>query len=127
MRVRLVIADDDPMARELMGLILERDARFVLAGTASDGTEAITVAQEHQPDALLLDVHMPGAPTADVVRSLRMSSPQTRVLLLSAVHADQAKDLCEQVGADGFVPKGLTSGVLLERLAEAFGAAAGDL
>lgn len=127
MSVRLVIADDDPMARELMELILERDERFVLAATACDGTEAISAARAHQPDAVLLDIHMPGATTAEVIQSLRVSAPQTRVLLLSAVHADHARDLCEQVGADGFVPKGLTSSALLERLAEVFGAPAGDL
>lgn len=119
MSVRLIVADDDPLALELMELILLRDDRFVLAGLAKDGTEAIAIAVEQQPDAVLLDVHMPGEPTEAVVAALRGSAPNTRILLLSAVHADQAQELCTRTGADGFVPKGLTSNVLLDRLASA--------
>jgi DNA-binding NarL/FixJ family response regulator len=117
MSVRLIVADDDPMALELMGLILARDNRFTLAAVAKDGTEAIAAVLEHQPDLLLLDVHMPGEPTSSVIESVRGTAPSTRVLLLSAVHVDQAMELCDRFGADGFVPKGLSSGDLLDHLA----------
>lgn len=117
MSVRLIVADDDPMALELMELILARDSRFTLAAVAKDGTEAIAAVGQHQPDLLLLDVHMPGEPISTVIEFVRGSAPQTRVLLLSAVHADRAKELCDQFGADGFVPKGLSSGDLLDHLA----------
>lgn len=120
MSVRLIVADDDPLALELMELILQRDDRFTLAGVATDGTQAIAAVIEHRPDVLLLDVNMPGESTASVVRSVRGTAPATRVLLLSAVHADHAAELCQRVGADGFLPKGLTSSVLLDRLAETF-------
>lgn len=117
MSVRLIVADDDPMALELMELILARDSRFTLTAAAKDGTEAIEAVLQHQPDLLLLDVHMPGEPISTVIESVRRTAPQTRVLLLSAVHVDRAKELCDQFGADGFVPKGLNSADLLDHLA----------
>jgi DNA-binding NarL/FixJ family response regulator len=118
MSVRLIVADDDPMALELIELILQRDDRFTLAGVASDGTQAVRAVQEHRPDALLLDVHMPGDSTETVISSVRVVAPDTRILLLSAVHEDQAAELCRLYGADGFLPKGLTSAILLDQLAQ---------
>jgi len=118
MSVRLIVADDDPMALELIELILERDDRFTLAGVASDGTEAVRIVQQHRPDALLLDVHMPGDSTGTIISSIRVVAPDTRILLLSAVPEDQAAELCRLYGADGFLAKGLTSAILLDQLAQ---------
>ncbi|MBL8228083.1 MAG: response regulator transcription factor [Bryobacterales bacterium] len=58
--MRILIADDEPVARQILRELLEEMPGTVLSGEASDGTEAVALARQLQPDVMLLDLHMPG-------------------------------------------------------------------
>src|SRR6185503_3419645 len=58
--LRLIIADDDALARALIEAIVERDRELELVGSAEDAERAIELAKEHQPDVAVLDWVMPG-------------------------------------------------------------------
>ncbi len=101
--VRVLIADDDPVMRMLLGAIARGDPALELVAEAADADEAIALAVEHRPDVVLLDVEMPGGGGLRAAREIRAVLPDARVLGLSA-HSDDAAMIA--AGADGYVVKG---------------------
>jgi two-component system LytT family response regulator len=67
---RVVIADDEPLAREILRMRLGRESDFQIVGEAKDGDEAIAMIIEQFPDIVFLDVHMPGPSGFEVLQSL---------------------------------------------------------
>jgi DNA-binding NarL/FixJ family response regulator len=76
-QVRLLIADDHPIFREGLRLLLETEADFKVVGEAADGAQAVKLARQLKPDVLLLDLAMPKHPSLEALRDL--SLPLTRV------------------------------------------------
>ena len=103
--IRVVLADDHPVVREGIRNLLERASDVVVVAEASDGEEALRLAEELAPDVLLLDMEMPGARPepfdhaqdkpaewvtgVDVARRLRAAGSPVRVLALSAYDDEQ--------------------------------------
>ena len=82
--IRVLIADDEPLAAERLQLLLARSEGASLVGTASDGESAINMAEALSPDLLLLDIAMPGLDGIDVARSLAGQSPSPAVVFVTA-------------------------------------------
>ncbi|HEY0971216.1 MAG TPA: response regulator [Gemmatimonadales bacterium] len=80
--IRVVLADDDPVAREMVADLLSALGHEVVA-TAAGGREAVGLALEHHPDAVLLDVHMPDGSGLDAAVELARALPGTAVVLVS--------------------------------------------
>ncbi|HEY0811061.1 MAG TPA: response regulator, partial [Longimicrobiales bacterium] len=68
--IRLVIADDEPLARMGIRKLLADDAQIEVVGECADGAEAVVAIVEKQPDAVLLDIKMPELSGLDVVRTI---------------------------------------------------------
>jgi two-component system OmpR family response regulator len=100
---RLLVVDDEPNIVELLSASL-RYAGFEVA-TARSGTEAVRVAEEFQPDLLVLDVMMPGMNGFDVVRRLRADSRRVPVLFLTARDSTEDKITGLTLGGDDYVTK----------------------
>jgi two-component system response regulator AlgR len=74
--IRLLVVDDEPLAVERLQLLLARVPHVNLVGTASDGDSALRMAEGVNPDAVLLDIAMPGLDGIDVARALgRLPEP----------------------------------------------------
>src|SRR3569833_2548008 len=73
--LRVLIADDEPLAAERLQLLLARAEGAQLVGTASDGDSAINLTEALHPDLLLLDIAMPGLDGIGVARALAAQSP----------------------------------------------------
>ncbi|HEX6218119.1 MAG TPA: response regulator transcription factor, partial [Sphingomicrobium sp.] len=86
---RILLADDHPMIRTAIEVLL-RDTRFEIAGTASNGEEALREVARIEPDILLLDLQMPEATGMDVLRRLRAEDSKLPVILLTAAIDDAA-------------------------------------
>lgn len=69
-KLRVVIADDEPLARQRIEDLLARDASVAVVGTASDGREAVDAIRRLVPDLIFLDVQMPQLTGFDVVREI---------------------------------------------------------
>jgi two-component system chemotaxis response regulator CheB len=104
---RIVVADDSPFMRSVLGGALSA-AGFDVVGTASDGDEALEKCRSLRPDALTLDLAMPGLDGLGVLRAMRASdAPAPPVIVVSAfspAHGARAVDALAE-GAFDLVPK----------------------
>jgi two-component system response regulator AlgR len=82
--LRVLIADDEPLAAERLQVLLARTKGASLVGTASDGESAISMAEALSPDVLLLDIAMPGLDGIDVARALAGQDPSPAVIFVTA-------------------------------------------
>ena len=73
--LRLVVADDDPVSRLMLGAILKREPGFELVGEAEDAGQAVEIALRRRPDVVLLDVDMPGGGGARAAVQIREQLP----------------------------------------------------
>jgi two-component system response regulator AlgR len=82
--LRVLIADDEPLAAERLQLLLARANGAQLVGTASDGDSAINLTDALHPDVLLLDIAMPGLDGIGVARALAAQQPSPAVVFVTA-------------------------------------------
>ena len=82
--LKLLIADDEPLAAERLQLMLAQCSGVDLVGTASDGDSAVRMAEALAPDLLLLDIEMPGLDGIDVARALAERQPSPAVVFITA-------------------------------------------
>ena len=82
--LRVLIADDEPLAAERLQLLLARAEGAQLVGTASDGDSAINLTEVLHPDVLLLDIAMPGLDGIGVARALATQNPSPAVVFVTA-------------------------------------------
>lgn len=87
MGVTVVLADDHLLVRQGVRALLERE-KIQILGEASDGLEAIRLAEEHQPDVVVLDLAMPTLNGISAVGEIRKVSPRTKIVLLT-MHTDE--------------------------------------
>ncbi|MCS7042478.1 MAG: response regulator transcription factor [Bryobacteraceae bacterium] len=85
--IRILLADDHSMVRQGFRRILEAQQDFEIVGEASDGREAVALAEQLRPDVVVMDVAMPGLNGIEATRRIVENSPRTRVLALS-MHRD---------------------------------------
>ena len=101
---RLLLADDHRMLRDSLRRSLE-ESGFDVVGEAADGAEAVRLAQQLQPDVVLMDVSMPALDGVEATRQITRVVPSSQVVMLT-MHADgdvMAKAI--QAGAIGYLVK----------------------
>jgi DNA-binding NarL/FixJ family response regulator len=102
---RILIAEDDESFLEAIALLLEQDDRFVVAGAARNGEEAVTLADELAPDAVVLDIEMPVLDGVEAARKLRAASPQLTIVAVSGHDYEERVLEIREAGADDYVRK----------------------
>jgi DNA-binding NarL/FixJ family response regulator len=114
--LRLLIADDDPVMRMLLGAIVRADPGLELVAEAEDAQQAIALADRHEPDIALLDVEMPEGGGLRAAQAIHQAHPHVRLLALSAHETDEARAAMREAGASGYVVKGAAPAEVLEAL-----------
>ncbi|MBJ7328756.1 MAG: PAS domain S-box protein [Solirubrobacteraceae bacterium] len=111
---RVLVADDERPLRDAIRELIDSDLACEVVGTAGDAEEALSLAREHDPDVVMVDVRMPHGGGQRVAEELQLSSPRTRVLVLSA-YADRTTVVTMmRAGAIGYLVKGASSSEILE-------------
>jgi DNA-binding response OmpR family regulator len=114
MRGTVLVAEDDPSILRGLEMNLELEGYDVLS--ARDGTTVLALAQEQQPDLIVLDIMMPKCDGFSVIRSLRSNNVDTPVIVLSARSDEADKLLGLSLGADDYVTKPFSLPELLARI-----------
>jgi len=83
-RVGLLIVDDDASMRDLLRLTFELHPQFEVLAEAANGADAVVAAGEHQPDAVILDVMMPGTDGLEALPKILHVSPDSKIIVFSA-------------------------------------------
>jgi two-component system response regulator MprA len=112
--MRLLVVDDDPSVREALALVL--DLHGFEVSIAEDGREAIRTLAVAPPDAVILDVLMPGLDGLEVCRRIRASGDRTPVLMLTARSEVSERVAGLEAGADDYLAKPFAREELIARL-----------
>jgi diguanylate cyclase (GGDEF)-like protein len=105
-RIRVLIADDDPMIRLTTSALIGRADGLELVGEAADAEEAIELAARRRPDVVLLDFNMPGGGGVRAATEIREGNPDVKLVALTADNSQGAQYDMSRAGAVGFVFKG---------------------
>lgn len=103
--ITVLIADDHPLLRQALRSVLERQADVQVVAEAANGDEAVRLATELLPDAVIMDIGMPVMNGFEATRAIKANCPRTGVLVLT-VHNDSEHVLgILDAGADGYLIK----------------------
>lgn len=110
---RVLIADDDPMARGFMATILGSQADLEVVAEASDGAEAIEAARRHRPDVILMDVNMPNVAGAEATEAV-LAQLSTAIIAITSWATRDVVDRMLIAGALGFLHKDVSPQALID-------------
>ena len=104
--IRLLLVDDQPLARRGLRAILCEEEGFVIVGECADGDEVLDAVRRQRPEVVVMDVRMPRMNGADATRQLRerLSEPPP-VLILTTFQDDEVLSSALRAGAAGFLLK----------------------
>lgn len=105
MTMRVLVVDDEEDIRVLLRAQLE-NAGYEVAGEAADGMEALALCESEKPDAMILDLLMPGMSGFEVIPKVRTKHPKIGVIAYSAVAGDFVRNEMQRMG----IPLVLKSG-----------------
>lgn len=114
MTISIVVADDHSIVRHGLKALLEAESDFTVVGEAADGIEAVKVVNQTSPDVLIVDMVMPGQGGLEVIEQVRMSSPRTRIVVLSMHRNEAYVQASLRNGASAYVLKGSPASELME-------------
>jgi DNA-binding NarL/FixJ family response regulator len=114
--ITVLIADDHPVVRQGLAVLLEVQDDITLIGQAGDGSEAVRLTLEHDPDVLLLDLKLPVLDGLGVLARLQAQPVRTRVLVLTSAAGPSGPGLALQAGAAGFLYKDVDPDALVRAI-----------
>lgn len=103
--MKIIIADDHPIFRSGVRNLLRTTEDLEVVGEASSGDEALKLAEQCQPDLILMDIRMPGLNGIEATRLIKEKFPHIEVLILTMFRDDQSVFTAMRVGAKGYVLK----------------------
>ena len=113
--IRVLLADDQRVVREGLGMLLGLLAGIEVVGTAADGEEAVALAVELHPDVVLMDLRMPRCDGVEATRRLREHDPSIKVLVLTTYADDRSVIDALRAGARGYLTKDAGADEIRER------------
>lgn len=103
--ISVLVVDDEAHLRTLIRRRLERTDRYTVVAEAADTTEALALAEAHQPDVVLLDLLLGAEFGADIIGELLRVAPRTMVAVLTVLSAEDQEDKVRGAGAFVFYEK----------------------
>ena len=115
-QIEVLLVDDHALFREGLAGLLSSQPDMKVVGEAGDGLEALVMAQELQPDLILMDVTMPGCDGLEATQLIKLALPEVKIVMLTAHDEDDRLFEAIRSGAVGYLLKSTTSEALLPML-----------
>lgn len=117
MTIKILIADDHKLFRQgLIGLIQTREDLVEVIGEAETGEEAVRMAEQLQPDVILMDIYMPEMDGLEAAKEIRARFPQIAIVMLTSSERDGHLYEAVQLGVSGYLLKSLDATELFDLL-----------
>ena len=117
--IKVLLADDDELFLESLRTLIEGQPELSVVGAAHNGLEAIELADRMNPDAVVIDLHMPLVDGVTAVARLRRDHPNLCLIVVTGDADRSLHQAAVTAGADGVLEKHELERRLVERLAEA--------
>lgn len=118
MTIKILIVDDHTLFRKgLIGLMETREDLVQVVGEAATGREALQLAEQLQPDIVLMDIYMPDGTGLEALTEIRTRFPNIKIVMLTSSESDEHLYQAVQLGASGYLLKTLDTARLFELLA----------
>jgi DNA-binding NarL/FixJ family response regulator len=105
MTVRVILADDQPLVRAGLRMLIEQTPDIDVAGEAGTGAEAVRLVRDADPDVVVMDIRMPGMDGIEATQMITSGDTSTRVLMLTTFDDDDYVYGALRAGASGFLVK----------------------
>ena len=103
--VKVLIVEDSPIFRERMAALIADLRNVAIVGLAGDGFQAQALFRRHQPDAVVLDIQLPGINGMDLLAKFKREKPTCAVMVLTTYAFKEVRERCIALGADHFFDK----------------------
>lgn len=112
--ITVLIADDHPVVRNGLQMLLDGQPDMDVIDTVEDGEQAVAAAAESLPDVVLMDVNMPGVDGIEATKRIRALSPHTQVVVLTSHHQDALVFPAVKAGALSYLLKSASPDEVIE-------------
>ena len=114
---RVLLVDDNAAVRTVLKVLLEEHADLQVVGEASDGDEAVVLAERYRPDVTLMDIRLPRVSGVEATRQINKKLPQSMIIGMSSLYTPHSYNAMMAAGAVAFVHKEDAVEVLYKTLA----------
>lgn len=111
--IRVLLVEDHHVVRQGLVALLNMEDGLEVVGEAADGVDAIAQYRRYKPDITLIDLRLPKLSGAEVIRRIRLDSPEASFIVLTTYDGDEDIYRALDAGAKAYVLKGMTSAVLI--------------
>jgi DNA-binding NarL/FixJ family response regulator len=118
-RYQVLLVDDNPVVRQIVRQVLEKESQLRICGEADDGKEAVDKAKLLQPDIVILDLSMPRMGGLEAAPQIRNLLPDACLILFTLYGNEEIERVAKQAGIDAVVSKADRGDKLVE-VAKAF-------
>lgn len=102
---RVLLVDDNAAVRAVLKVLLEEHADLQVVGEASDGEEAVVLAERYRPDVTLMDIRLPRVSGVEATRQINKKLPQSMIIGMSSLYSPHSYNAMMAAGAVAFVRK----------------------
>ncbi|MCD8021250.1 MAG: response regulator transcription factor [Clostridiales bacterium] len=106
--IKVMIADDQQLIRESLGIVLDANPDMEVTGMAADGHQVLEEIKKNKPDVILMDIRMPGMDGVECTRLVKEQYPDIYIIVLTTFDDDEYVYGALKYGASGYLLKGIS-------------------
>ncbi len=106
--VKVLIADDQELIRQSLGIVLGNDPDIEITGAVGDGTEVLKSIEQNIPDVILMDIRMPKMDGTVCTKEVKKRYPEVKIIILTTFDDDDFIYSALKYGASGYILKGIS-------------------